>query len=357
MLLPRLGLDGEIAEPLLDTPVPGPAHHPAAPDLARDVVAGLGADPRRLPSRWFYDDEGSRLFQRIMAMPEYYLTRVEHGILRDGAAELAEWIVRGRDPVHLVELGSGDGEKTLSLCQSLQAMGVPFTFHPIDVSGQALSDLQRRFRERLPDARVVPMLGDWSEHWPRLPAGQRQVAMLLGSSLGNLSRPEAIALLSRIRSRLGVDDVLILGLDLKKDPHTILAAYDDAAGITAAFNLNLLRRLNRELRMDFDLAEFHHFATYSPLDGAARSFLVSRRRQVVRSAVLGRRFSFQAGEAIYTEQSQKYTPGMIDDLASAADFTVRSHVTDDLGWYTLAVLKPRRGPAMAGSGHLPVGLP
>lgn len=337
--------------PRVDENAIGPKAVPTRAALAQDLLEGFGATPKRLPSRWFYDDEGSRLFQQIMAMPEYYLTRTEHDILRNNAAEIAEWIVPDSGPLHLVELGSGDGEKTLSLCRTLLAMDVPCTFHPIDVSEHALSALEKRFRAQLPDLKVAPVLGSYDERWPGLPPAQRQVVLLLGSSLGNLAQPQAVALLEHIRAHMRPDDVLLLGLDLKKDPHAILAAYNDAGGITAAFNLNLLRRLNRELGMNFDLAQFRHFPTYSPLDGAARSFLVSLKRQTVHSDVLSRDFTFQSGEAIYTEQSQKYTLGMIDELAQAADFDVRSHVTDDLGWYTIAVLQARaesRGSASAG---------
>ena len=161
--------------------------------------------------------------------------------------------------------------------------------------------------------------------------------MLLGSNLGNFDEDSAVALLRRIRARLREDDVLLLGLDLVKDPHIIQAAYDDAQGVTAEFNLNLLRRLNRELGMNFDLEAFSHFASYCPLQGVVRSFLVSRSRQVVSSAVLDREFRFAAGETIYTEQSQKYTEQGIDQLARASGFQSVRVITDERRWYALVV--------------------
>jgi dimethylhistidine N-methyltransferase len=310
--------------------------------LARDVLEGLGAAQKRLPSKWFYDDEGSRLFQKIMTLPEYCPTRTEHGILKHKASQLVQWIAPDARALDLIELGSGDGEKTLSLCAALLRRDLRCTYYPIDVSQHALSELGARFHSVLPELDVRPVRGDYFDDWPATSGPRRQVALLLGGNLGNLTFDESVALLGRVRLRLAHGDVLLLGLDLKKDPAMILAAYDDAQGVTAAFNLNLLRRLNRELDMDFDLSQFSHFPTYSPLDGAARSFLVSRRRQVVRSGVLGRTFPFQKGETIYTEQSQKYSFEMIVQLAAASGFAVASHVTDDLGWYTVAVLQAIR---------------
>lgn len=340
-----------------DAPVVAPAVDPA---LANDVIEGLGAQQKFLPSKWFYDDAGSQLFQQIMALPEYYLTRAELAILRNKAEDLAKWITPDALPVDLIELGSGDGAKTVALCDALMRRGARCSYHPIDVSEHALAELQQRFRSELPALPLHPILGDYFEHWPGTPPSHRQVVMLLGSNLGNLNHEQSVHLLERIRSRLLAGDVLLLGLDLKKDPSMILAAYNDAQGVTAAFNMNLLRRLNRELEMDFDIEQFAHYATYSPLDGAARSFLVSKRRQVVRSRALKREFSFARGETIYTEQSQKYSCEAIEHLAAASGFEVTGTVTDDLGWYTVAVLRARpKQPARAAfvAAALPVGWP
>lgn len=317
----------------------GQASGPAFDEsLARHVAEGLSARQKWLSSVYFYDDQGSRLFQRISTLPEYYLTRVEREILETQASRIAQVLAEGNAPVDLVELGSGDGAKTLLLCRALMACAPDLEFHPIDVSQLALTELQLRFAAELPGLAVVPLCADYFAQWPALRTGHRAVVALLGSNMGNMTDDRAVALLRRIRSKLSRGDLLMLGLDLQKDPRIVHAAYADSAGVTARFNLNLLARLNRELDMDFDLAQFDHYATYSPLDGAARSFLVSARRQTVASARLRTEFRFEAGESIYTEQSQKYTVEMIDDLAGRAGFRLHETFTDHRDWYCIAVL-------------------
>lgn len=305
--------------------------------LAQHVLQGLSAPQKALSSAWFYDDAGSRIFQRIMALPGYYLTRVEHDLLRQRADELAQRIGADHHPLELIELGSGDGEKTLTLCRALHDQGVDFIYRPMDVSTHALAELAQRFERHLPRTAFEPMLADYFEHSPTTSPNRRQVAMLLGSNLGNLEEGSAVALLQRIRERLRGSDVLLLGLDLMKDPHVIQAAYDDPQGVTAQFNLNLLRRLNRELGMNFDLEAFTHFASYCPLQGVARSFLVSSVQQVVASKVLDREFEFAAGETLYTEQSQKYSPRSIERLARLSGFDSTQLLTDERRGYALAV--------------------
>lgn len=308
------------------------------PLLAQHVLLGLSAPQKALSSAWFYDDEGSRLFQRIMALPEYYLTRLEHQLLREHADEIVQLIAPTRQPVDIVELGSGDGTKTIELCRRFYQHDVDCLYRPMDVSSHALAALSQRFEQQLPRVAVTPLLGDYFEHWPPLTPGRRQVAMLLGSNLGNLEEARAIALLRSVYERLTPGGVLLLGLDLAKDPHTVLSAYNDTHGVTAAFNLNLLARLNRELGMNFEVEQFSHFAAYCPLSSVARSFLVSQKEQTIESTVLGRSFCFRAGETIYTEQSQKYTPAMIEQLAVVSGFRIRALITDARQWYALALL-------------------
>lgn len=319
-----------------------PEHPTLAPTLAAEdaaiahaIVNGLSQAQKTLPTSLFYDDEGSRLFQRIMALPEYYLTRVEHGILQQRGAELAAWVAPGPQPVELIELGSGDGEKTLTLCQALVQRPVPCTYRPLDISPLALADLARRFRQHLPQLPLQPVAGDYFDTWPELSAAHRQVVLYMGSNLGNLNHEQAVVLLRRVRERLRPGDALLLGLDLMKDPLVVLAAYADSAGVTAEFNLNLLTRLNREWGFDFDHSAFSHYACYSPLDGAARSFLVSRRAQAVHSRALGQAFQFAEGETIYTEQSQKYSPALIQALAHDSGFEVKADFRDERGWYSV----------------------
>lgn len=290
--------------------------------LAHDVRAGLAASPKSLPSRWFYDDEGSRLFQAIMALPEYYLSRVEAQLLRTHADELAHWLLPQPDARAatrcLIELGCGDGSKIVDLLARVMTRAPQTVFRPVDVSASALAVLQAGLCRALPGLRVQPHGADYFEDWPPVEAAQAQAVLYLGSNLGNFTRAQALSLLRRIRARLALGDTLLLGADLQKDPHTILAAYSDRQGVTAAFNLNLLRRLNRELGMDFVPERFRHYACYDPLTGLASSFLVSQCAQTVHSAVLGQHFAFAAGECLYTEQSQKYTLPMLAELAAAS---------------------------------------
>jgi dimethylhistidine N-methyltransferase len=305
--------------------------------FATHVAQGLTRRPKALSSAWLYDDEGSRLFERIMSLPEYYPTRAEARLLAEQGDALVAALVDGTRPIDLVEMGSGNGEKTLTLCQALARRGAAWTYRPIDLSQSALRALGARFRRTMPGARVLPLHGTWTDPWPPAEPGHRRVVLFMGSNLGNLRHDDAIDLLSGVRRRLAPRDLLVLGLDLQKDPRKILAAYDDAQGVTARFNLNLLVRLNRELGMDFDLSRFAHYATYCPLDGAARSYLVSTRRQRVRSTVLGRSFEFEEGETIHTEQSRKYTPEGIDRMAVAAGFVPKTRKVDARDLYSVDV--------------------
>ncbi len=312
-------------------------HQCALDPVLAEAVAGLSAAQKWLPAALFYDDAGTELFQRITALPEYYLTRVEEALLKERSDDLAALIAPTAAPLSLVELGSGDGSKTTRIAGALVRRCVPLTFYPIDTAQLALQQLTARFAQDVPNVSVHPVHGDYFAQWPALPSDHAQAVLMLGSNLGNYSTADAIHLLSAVRQRMRPGARLVLGLDLKKDPQVILDAYNDAAGVTAAFNLNLLTRLNRELGMDFDLARFRHYPCYSPLDGTARSFLVSTRNQVVRSSLLARSFAFAEGETIYTEQSQKYDAALIAEIAAGSGFTVAGEITDARRWHALSV--------------------
>ncbi len=325
------------AAPTAPTPRPG--------TLAHDVLVGLSAVPKSLPSMHFYDDRGSALFQRIMKLPEYYLSRAEDALLHARGAELARALAPDARALDLFELGSGDGRKTLALCRALQDAGKVCTYHPMDIAPAALRSLARRFRRELPQQPVQPLCGDYFQTWPITRADRRQAALFMGSNLGNFPPDEALRFLARVRAHLRPGDALLLGLDLVKNPHTVLAAYNDRRGVTARFNLNLLRRLNEELGMDFDLARFRHYPTYCPSEGVARSYLVSQGAQVVHSRALERSFGFADGETLYTEQSQKYTPAGIEAMAAQAGFLAEQLMVGDPG-YGLALW---RVPARVGA--------
>jgi L-histidine Nalpha-methyltransferase len=319
----------------------GPHIDAAEGTLAGDVLRGLSALPKQLSSKYFYDAQGSRLFERIMRLPAYYPTRVEARLLRRHARALLAALTPTGAPMELLELGSGDGRKTLALCREWLKAGASLCYRPMDISAQALERLGQRAARQLPALSVHPLCGDYFQTWPLPQARRHQVALFLGSNLGNFTDAEANRFLRRVRAHLRPGDSLMLGLDLRKDPRTVLAAYDDPEGVTAAFNLNLLRRLNRELGMDFDLACFRHYASYCPLQAVARSFLVSLRAQTVHSRVLGQSFGFEPGEVIYTEQSQKYERAGVEAMASQCGFALHAWFEDPELPYALVVCRAK----------------
>jgi len=312
-------------------PRPAADRAPVARDaFLRDVLGGLARRPRAIPSRWFYDARGSRLFQWITRLPEYYLTRVELGILRRDADRIAAPLAGA--PCTVVDLGAGDGHKTRVLLERL-LRGGQVTYAPIDLSRVAVDEAASSVRAELPGVEVVPLCGEYAAGLRTL-AAQRAGALLvlfLGSSIGNMERPAAVAFLRALRRRLRPGDHALVGFDLLKDVRLLRAAYDDAQGVTAAFNLNLLARIDRELGADFDPSAFAHRATFDPRRPAMESWLVSRRRQ--RVTVAGRSFAFEAGEAIHTEISCKYREADVAAFARDAGFEEVARLRDERRWF------------------------
>ncbi|HLM03127.1 MAG TPA: L-histidine N(alpha)-methyltransferase, partial [Pyrinomonadaceae bacterium] len=253
--------------------------------FAEDVRRGLSAAPKFLSSKYFYDDEGSRLFQEIMKLPEYYLTRAEFEIFSTRAPEIFEAFASasGGDSFDLIELGAGDGTKTAVLVDYFLRQNVNFTYSPIDISAEALDSLAAKFKAEFPGLSTDAKTGDYFSILETLKtaSARPKVILFLGSNIGNFSKTEAEDFFCRLRRVMNENDSLFIGFDLQKDPRVILRAYDDAQGVTAAFNLNLLRRINRELGANFDLEKFSHYALYRPNECAARSFLISREQQSV----------------------------------------------------------------------------
>lgn len=298
--------------------------------FAEDVLKGLSSTPKSLSSKYFYDAEGSRLFRRIMELPEYYLTRSEFEIFRTQAADIYAAFTEKSARFDLLELGAGDGTKTALLIEHFLARKADFAYAPIDISAAAVATLTEKFHTEFPDLRIAARTGDYFRILETLKTDHShpKIILFLGSNIGNFPRDEAIGFFRRLRAVMNPDDLLFTGFDLRKDPRVVLAAYDDAAGVTAAFNLNLLRRINRELGADFDLENFSHFAAYDPLDGAARSYLISRADQSVRIETLGRTFHFRQWEPIFMEISQKYSPATIAEFAAASGFRVERNFFD-----------------------------
>ena len=299
-------------------------------ELAQHVADGLQREPKALSSKYFYDDAGSRLFQQIMELPEYYPTRAEFAIFREhGPALAAALSPAGGGAFSLIELGAGDGLKTKLLLRELLRTGPAFTYAPVDISAGAMTGLVAALAQELPALHVAPVVADYATALAQLRTRPGSKAVLfLGSNIGNFGPQERLDFLRQLAAPLAPADRLLIGFDLQKDPRRIRAAYDDSQGITAAFNLNLLTRLNRELGANFDLAHWQHYTDYSPLNGAVRSFLVSTRAQQVCFDALDETFDFAAWEVIHTENSYKFTLPQIEALAAEAGLRVVTHFTD-----------------------------
>ncbi|HJQ57516.1 MAG TPA: L-histidine N(alpha)-methyltransferase [Vineibacter sp.] len=285
-------------------------------DFEVAVRAGLSRWPRAIPAKFLYDARGSAIFDAICELPEYYLTRTEIAILQGCVTEIAALAGPGRQ---LVEFGSGSSVKTRLLLDALPGVSA---YLPIDISGEHLEAACRRLRSDYPSLAVTPIHADFldADTLPRLPdRGAKRLGFFPGSTIGNLEPHEARAFLRNARQLLGAGGALVLGADLKKDPDILHAAYNDSAGVTAAFSLNLLERMNRELDGDFDIGAFEHDASYNQAEGRIEIYIRSRRAQTVH--VAGQRFFLDAGERIHTEYSYKYDLADIDALAAPSGFT------------------------------------
>jgi L-histidine N-alpha-methyltransferase len=301
--------------------------------LAADVRQGLTAQPKRLPPKYFYDDRGSRLFEAICELPEYYLTRTEYGLL----AEIADAIIERTRPAQLIELGSGSARKTRLLLEALLRGRRAATFVPIDVSETALRRSAMALRAAYPTLRVHAIVADYERGLPRLASAAPRLVAFLGSTIGNFVTPDDVAFLRAIASRLTPDDHLLLGVDLVKPVARLHAAYNDAAGVTAEFNRNLLRVVNRELQADFDPARFDHVAFYNSEAAQIEMHLRSRAAQEVRLAALDWVVAFAAGETIHTESSRKFTRATADAMLAAGGFRLERWYTSADGAFALAL--------------------
>jgi L-histidine N-alpha-methyltransferase len=301
--------------------------------FARDLIAGLRASPKRVPCKYFYDNEGSRLFEDICRLPEYYQTRTELALLEQHAGEIAS--LMGHH-VELVEFGAGALRKVRIL---LDALDAPYAYTPIDISGDYLQSVGRDLAQRYPALRLRPIVADFTQSLtiPHHEFGAHRAGFFPGSTIGNFEPCEAVRLMRAMAAPLHGGGLLI-GVDLVKDPAVLHAAYNDSAGVTAAFNKNLLARANRELGADFDIDAFDHYAFYNPALARIEMHLVSRRAQKAR--VAGEVFAFAEGEAIHTENSHKYTLESFATLARAAGLTARKVWSDSRRWFAIFWLVP-----------------
>ncbi|SFD07591.1 dimethylhistidine N-methyltransferase [Chitinophaga sp. CF118] len=305
-----------------------------------EILDGLNQTPKRLQSKYFYDKEGDALFQQIMACPEYYLTRCELNIFQHKTAQLAGFIRSYfNKEFDLIELGAGDATKSQYLLKYLADQETTFTYIPVDISGNILSLLKKRLIAVIPDLDIRCLEGEYLDALSNAIelSSKPKVVMFLGANIGNMEPHEATVFCRSLREHLKPGDLVIIGFDLKKHPKVILNAYNDQAGLTSQFNLNLLTRINRELNANFIIEQFEHYQTYDPCNGACKSYLVSLQDQIV--TIGHKKITFTHDETIFMEISQKYTLKEIDFLAENSGFMPVHNCADPKGWFVDAFWK------------------
>lgn len=316
--------------------------------FALDVLVGLSDPRKRIASRHMYDDLGSELFQKITVLPEYYVTGCEREVLSRNKEQIAEYVSGG--PFNLVELGAGFSDKTALLLEYFLETGLDFRFVPIDISELAMTQLVDECNKRFPKLDTFGIVSDYFNglKWLNNRFQTRNFVLFMGSSIGNFTAYEARVFLRNLWNTLNHGDFALIGFDLKKDIELLLDAYNDSQGVTAAFNLNVLTRINRELGGEFDIEKFRHFGTYDVFSGGMESYLVSLERQSVFIKAIGRSFGFAPWEPIHMEYSYKYLESDIDDLARETGFTRDENLYDSKRYFTDSiwrVLKPGPGSA------------
>lgn len=302
-----------------------------------DVLHGLSQPLKKLNSKYFYDEVGDKLFQQIMQLEEYYLPRCEREIIANKTPEIAD-VIRGSETnLDVVELGAGDGSKTVEMLDILQSKNFNLRYVPLDISAHILEVNQRNMQKKLPNLEVVPIVGDFFKTMDRIPGKhQRRLVLFMGSNIGNFELESAIGFLNALKLKLAVGDYLLVAFDLRKNPHTILKAYNDSKSITKKFNLNLLARINRELGADFNVEDFDHYPVYEPVLGVTSSYLVSLKKQTVQFPN-GQRFDFHRDELIHMEISRKFSPAEIESLATSAGLKTVKHFLDSRAFYSLSL--------------------
>ena len=304
-------------------------------NLAEAVREGFSKSPKSISSMFLYDAEGDRLFQEIMKMPEYYLTRCEEEIFHMQKEEITMEMRAFDEPFNLLEFGAGDGSKTKILLRYLLGKDADFTYYPVDISEHILEELTRSLRKEMPALKVQPMNFEYFDAIRQTNNlnSRRNITFFLGSNMGNFTQEQAVDFYRNFARESTIGDLLLVGIDRRKNPLIISKAYDDSQGFTAAFNLNLLRRMNRELGAGFNLETFSHYTFYEPVSGEVRSYLVSLKKQQVHFEVLEMQFLFAKNELIHTEISKKYSPEEIVWLAEETGYKVLRHFTDSRQYF------------------------
>ncbi len=303
----------------------------------RDVITGLRAPQKYLNSKYFYDAAGDKLFRELMACDEYYPTKCEFEVFSEETAEICDAIIGNGDAFDMIELGAGDATKSACLLSYLMEKQADFTYLPIDISENVISYLNVTLPVTLPGLQMNGLNGEYFQMLEKAAAlsNKRKAVLFLGSNIGNMQADEAESFCRELRNHLSDGDMLLIGFDLKKNPATILAAYNDKGGITRRFNLNLLERINRELNGDFDVSKYSHYPTYDPETGACKSYLVSLEEQQVQ--IGGETIRFAKDECIFMEISQKFTVAQTDQIAATASFKPVYHFFDRKKWFLDAI--------------------
>ena len=296
-----------------------------------DVLEGLRSKNKHLSSKYFYDEKGDKLFQRIMHLDEYYLTNKELEIFQTQKSAILEAMDEGV-PFRIIELGAGDGLKTKVLLKYFLENGIDFTYSPVDISGHVLELLEQNLLNELPGLKVETYQGDYFDALSEIgEAGEKDVVFFLGSNVGNFPGNEAEGFIAKLQAFLNSGDLFFMGVDLKKDPSIILSAYNDSQGVTTAFNLNLLDRINSELGGNFDKDQFLHYPYYNPQTGECRSYLISKKDQTI--TINGEEIHFRAWEAIFMEVSKKYDEVQLNELSSLTGFKQIEIFKDAQNWF------------------------
>ena len=311
-------------------------------EFAGDVLTGLSAAPKQLPCKYIYDDRGSRLFTEITHLPEYYLTRCETEILRSRRGTIVDLLPQ--DGFNLVELGAGDGQKTKLLLDEIVSAQIDCHYTPIDISKAAIEGLLTTLQKEIPKIRARGIVSEYFLGLRRLSALNHRpnVVLFLGSNIGNFSSKERSRFLGNLSASLNHGDMVLVGFDLRKEVKTLVEAYNDRQGVTAQFNLNLLRRINRELGGEFEVDNFEYYSTYSPETGGVNSYLISRTQQTVAVRSLGCEFKFTPSEPIHTELSQKFSPSEICKLAYHHQFEAVGVFYDSRRYFADALWRVRK---------------
>ena len=305
----------------------------------KDVIKGLSATPKKISSRYFYDKAGDVLFQKIMNLEEYYLPQCELEIINQQSDKIAKYISEHTDHVEIIELGAGDGSKTLHMLEEFKQTGIDFSYRPMDISANILRTNQAKINSILPDLKIDPIAGNYFETYPKIKnTGKNRLVLFLGGNIGNFLLDEALDFIRFMSANSSQNDYILIAFDLVKNPRKILAAYDDSKGITAEFNLNLLKRINREFGANFIVENFMHFPHYNPENGITSSHLISTKSQSV-TLETGETFHFDKYETIHTEVSKKYFIKEIEYLAKHSGLKLKEWFFDEAKEYSLVLMR------------------